>query len=325
MVNNTRDRILVTGCAGFIGMHLSKSLLEDNYKIFGLDNLNPYYDITLKESRLKILNQYDRFNFRNIDLTDKKNLSFYFKEIKPKVVINLAAQAGVRYSIQNPQSYISSNVVGFQNLLDCCKNNEIKLLIYASSSSVYGRNKKNPFSEDDYTDSPASLYAVTKKTNELMAHAYHNLYGLRSVGLRFFTVYGPWGRPDMAYYIFAKNIIEGKPIKVFNHGKMDRDYTYIDDTIQGIKSVLNQNFELELFNIGNNQTRCLQDLISIIENKLGKRAIIELLPFQSGDVQRTYADISKSVKMLNYSPKTNLEEGLDKFLNWFIKYYPTIK
>ena len=318
-------KILVTGCAGFIGMHLSRSLLKDGYKVFGFDNLNSYYDISLKSSRLKILNQYDRFNFKNIDLIDKDNLHRYFNEVKPRIVINLAAQAGVRYSIQNPQSYISSNIAGFQNLLDCCKDNEVELFVYASSSSVYGRNKKNPFSEKDSTDSPVSLYAVTKKTNELMANAYYNLHGLKSVGLRFFTVYGPWGRPDMAYYIFAKNIMDGKPIKVFNHGKMDRDYTYIDDTILGVKSVLNKNFELELFNIGNNQTRSLHDLISIIENKLGKKAIIELLPFQNGDVQKTYADIDKAAKMLNYSPKTSLEVGLEKFLNWFIKYYPLTK
>ena len=332
------NKIIVTGCSGFIGMHICESLLKDNFQILGLDNMNDYYSVKLKKNRLKNLKKYTNFKFENIDISNLKDLNREFKEFCPDKVVNLAAQAGVRYSITNPHEYIESNIVGFMNILECCRNYKIKSLIYASSSSVYGKNEKLPFSTNDNTDRPLSIYAATKKSNELMAFSYNNLYGLNTTGLRFFTVYGPWGRPDMAYFKFTKNILDGKKINIFNKGKMYRDYTFIDDVVEGIyklsfkipklnpiKKYKNDSLShvapFRVFNVGNTKKVLLLDFISTLEKILGKKAKKKYLPMQKGDVYSTLSDISLLQKITSYKPKTKYQDGIKKFLNWYKSYY----
>ncbi|PHD24444.1 NAD-dependent epimerase [Bacillus wiedmannii] len=318
---------LITGAAGFIGMHLSKKLLEMGCKVIGYDNLNDYYEVSLKERRLSILNQYDKFTFHKADLIDKEYLEKLFVENDINIVINLAAQAGVRYSIENPDAYIQSNVVGFLNILEMCRHHKVEHLLYASSSSVYGANKKIPFSTEDQVDNPVSLYAATKKSNELMAHTYSHLYNVPTTGLRFFTVYGPYGRPDMAYFSFTKAITEGKPIKVFNEGDMYRDFTYIDDIVDGIIKLLenspvlnNKELPYKVYNIGNNKPVKLLDFIQAIESAVGKEAVKEYYPMQPGDVYQTYADVSDLINDVGFKPDTPIQEGINKFVEWFRKY-----
>ena len=314
-------KILVTGSSGFIGMHLSENLLRDGILVHGLDNMNDYYDVTLKESRLQNLMRYKNFSFEKADISQFDKLKDVFKNFRPNIVVNLAAQAGVRYSLENPQAYINSNVMGFMNILECCRYFHVEGLIYASSSSVYGGNEKIPFSVNDEVNRPISIYAASKKSNELMAYTYSHLYGLNSTGLRFFTVYGPWGRPDMAMYIFLNKIKNGNEINVFNHGKMQRDFTYIDDIVSGIKASIKKNYSYEIFNLGNNVSENLMDMISIIEKYLNKKAKIKYLGMQLGDVQKTYADIDHSKKKLGYSPKTSIKEGVLKFIEWYNDYH----
>ena len=333
------DKILITGVAGFIGFHLAQKLVDDNFDVYGIDNLNDYYDIKLKEDRLRILQNNSNFSFQRINLADRNDLFAFVEKVKPLVVINLAAQAGVRYSITNPQAYVESNLVGFANILEVCRAYPVKHLIYASSSSVYGANKKIPFSESDNVDHPVSLYAATKKSNELMAHTYSNLYNIPTTGLRFFTVYGPWGRPDMAYFSFTKDIIEGKEINVFNNGDMERDFTYIDDIVEGIIKLVdnpplpNPNWDYlnsdpatsfapyRIFNIGNNQPVKLLDFINVLENCLGKEAKKRYLPMQPGDVKTTFANIDRLSDEVGFNPKTSIDEGLNKFIEWYKEYY----
>ncbi len=309
-------KILVTGSAGFIGFHLSRSLLDVGHDVLGIDNINNYYDVGLKKSRLKILKKNKNFTFKRIDIKNYNSLSKIFDFFSPDKVVNLAAQAGVRYSIQNPFAYMDSNLVGFLNIIELCRHKKVDGLVYASSSSVYGGNVKIPFSVEDRVDNPISLYAATKKSNELIANSYSTLFGLNTIGLRYFTVYGPWGRPDMAMYIFADKIKSDLPIPVFNYGKMKRDFTFIDDIISGTKSAIDVNYNCEVFNLGNNNSEDLMKVISILEREIGKKAKIEFLPMQPGDVSESFAEISKSKKMLNYSPKTNINEGIAKFINW---------
>ena len=318
---NQDSRILVTGAAGFIGMHLCKSLLEDGFYVFGIDNLNDYYDPDLKQARLDQLTSYENFIFSKSDIADMGALDDIFQLFNPKKVVNLAAQAGVRYSLENPHAYIQANVVGFMNILECCRHHDIRGLIYASSSSVYGGNTKYPFSVDDRVDQPISIYATTKKSNELMAYTYSHLYGLNTTGLRFFTVYGPWGRPDMAMYIFASKISAGDPIPVFNHGRMQRDFTYIDDIIQGVRAAIERNCFCEVFNLGNNRSEDLLEMIRIIEENIGKKADMDLQGMQPGDVEKTFADIDHSKEMLGYQPTTSIATGIPKFINWFKEYH----
>ena len=311
------EKILVTGSSGFIGMHLCKSLLEDGYQVVGIDNMNDYYDPALKEARLKELYLYDNFKFVKADISDYPSVETAFKDFEPEKVVNLAAQAGVRYSLENPQAYIQSNVVGFMNILECCRHHQVKSLIYASSSSVYGGNEKIPFSIDDAVDRPISIYASTKRANELMAHTYSHLYGLHTTGLRFFTVYGPWGRPDMAMYIFTEKISNDLPIPVFNYGKMQRDFTYIDDIIDGVKASIDKNFFCEIFNLGNNRCENLMDMITLIEQSLRKKVELNLMDIQPGDVKKTFADIEYSRDKLGYEPTTSITEGIPVFLRWY--------
>lgn len=317
----SEEKILVTGCAGFIGMNLCKRLLDNGCKVIGIDNLNDYYDVSLKLHRLKTLENNESFIFKKIDIVEIKNLDKVFKKYSPYKVVNLAAQAGVRYSLKNPNSYIQSNILGFMNVLECCRHNGVKGLIYASSSSVYGGNKKIPFSEYDNVDNPVSIYAASKKANELMANSYSHLFNLNTTGLRFFTVYGPWGRPDMAIYIFTKKIINNEPIEVFNNGNMMRDFTYIDDIISGIISSIENNYKCEVFNLGNNRSENLMDVVNLIEKKINKKAIIDFKPMQLGDVQRTFADIEHARNRLKFKPKTKINDGLDVFLKWFFEYH----
>ena len=314
------EKILVTGSSGFIGMHLCKSLLEDGYQVVGIDNMNDYYDPALKEARLKELYLYDNFKFVMTDISDYPSVETAFKDFEPEKVVNLAAQAGVRYSLENPQAYIQSNVVGFMNILECCRHHQVKGLIYASSSSVYGGNEKIPFSIDDSVDRPISIYAASKISNELMAHTYSHLYGLHTTGLRFFTVYGPWGRPDMAMYIFTEKISNDLPIPVFNYGKMQRDFTYIDDIIDGVKASIDKNFFCEIFNLGNNRCENLMDMIALIEDSLGKKAELNLMDIQPGDVKKTFADIEYSRDKLGYEPTTSITEGIPLFIRWYRDY-----
>ncbi len=331
-------KVLVTGAAGFVGYHISQILCGIDYSIIGLDNLNNYYDVNLKNARLKNLKK-KKFVFEKIDLTERNKIFNLFEKEKFDYVIHLAAQAGVRYSIENPYTYIDSNIVGFINILEACRNFPVKHLIYASSSSVYGSNVKQPFSEEDNVDHPVSLYAATKKSNELMAHTYSSLYKIPTTGLRFFTVYGPWGRPDMAYFSFTKNIFENKPIKIFNNGNLERDFTYIDDIIDGIVKLINkppqENSEwdrlkanpatsfapYEIFNIGNNKPIKLLDFINVLEKCIGKEAIKEYVPMQEGDVYSTYADISSLNHSTGFQPSTSIEEGLKQFVRWYIEFY----
>ena len=315
-----KDRIIVTGAAGFIGFHLTKKLLDEGAIIYGIDDVNDYYDTKLKNDRLNILKKYSSFKFHKIDISDLNSLDSVFINSKPNKVVNLAAMAGVRYSIENPFAYVKSNIVGFVNIIELSKKYEVEGFIYASSSSVYGSNKKQPFSIKDRTDSPISLYAASKKSNELIAHSYSHLFGLRTTGLRFFTAYGPWGRPDMAMYIFADNISASKPINVFNNGKMKRDFTYIDDIVNGIVAAINKNYKCEVFNLGNNKTEDLMDVISLIENNLGKKSIINFLPIQPGDIKESQSDIDRSIDMLDYNPKTNVDVGIQKFIAWYKDY-----
>lgn len=314
----------VTGAAGFIGMHLSKRLLEKGCNVIGYDNLNDYYDVNLKKARLDILNEYEKFVFHKADLEDKNYLEKVFKDNKINIVINLAAQAGVRYSIENPDAYIQSNIVGYLNILEMCRHHKVEHLLYASSSSVYGANKKIPFSTEDRVDNPVSLYAATKKSNELMAHTYSHLYKIPTTGLRFFTVYGPYGRPDMAYYSFTKAIMEGKPIKVFNNGDMYRDFTYIDDIIDGVIRLIdnspvlsNKELPYKIYNIGNNKPEKLLDFIQAIEMAVGKEAIKEYYPMQPGDVYQTYADVYDLIHDVGFKPETSIQDGINNFMMWF--------
>ncbi len=331
--------ILVTGAAGFIGMHLSKKLLEMGYDVIGFDNINDYYDIQIKKDRLKLLSDFNNFKFYEAELSNQNEVNECFQEEDIDVVINLAAQAGVRYSLENPHAYIESNIQGFVNILEACRNYKIKHLIYASSSSVYGANVKMPFSTSDRVDHPVSLYAATKKSNELMAHTYSHLYGIPTTGLRFFTVYGPYGRPDMAYFSFTKNIIEGKTINIFNEGNMERDFTYIDDIVEGIVKLIDQpptvnnewNYKepnpsssyapYKVYNIGNNKPVKLMDFITTLEKHIGKEAKKEYLSMQPGDVKATFADIDDIKKATGFEPITSINEGLEKFVNWYKSYY----
>ena len=332
-------KILVTGVAGFIGFHLSKKLLFENYHVIGIDNLNDYYDPSLKSSRLDILKNFDNFTFHKVDLKDKNEIDYIFAKFRPTHVINLAAQAGVRYSIENPFAYVDSNLIGFMNILEACRKYPVKHLLYASSSSVYGGNKIVPFSTNHNVDHPVSLYAATKKSNELMAHTYSHLYGIPTTGLRFFTVYGPYGRPDMAYFSFTKDILTGNPIKIFNHGKMERDFTYIDDIVEVILKLINKvptaNKEWDeskdnlsasfapykIYNIGNNSPVQLMRFINILESALGKEAEKVYLDMQPGDVLRTYADVSDLERDINFKPLTGIEEGIGKFVEWYKEYF----
>jgi len=352
-------KILVTGTAGFIGFHLANRLLQRGDEVVGLDNINDYYDIRVKYGRLqrsgiidtiedgenieynKLIqsNKYDNYKFIKLNLEDKENLDKLFKEEKFDAVCNLAAQAGVRYSLTNPMAYMDSNIIGFMNILEACRNFDVKNLSYASSSSVYGLNEKQPFSTHDSVNHPISLYAASKKSNELMAHTYSHLFGIQTTGLRFFTVYGPWGRPDMALFLFTKAIFEDKPIDVFNYGNMQRDFTYIDDIVEGIVRVIdnpakpNENFDksnpdpassiapYKVYNIGNNAPVKLMDFITALEKKIGKTAKKNMLPIQPGDVPSTYADVTDLINDLGYKPQTSIEEGIDKFVDWYVDFF----
>ncbi|MDF2856794.1 MAG: capsular biosynthesis protein CpsI [Neobacillus sp.] len=318
--------ILVTGAAGFIGFHLTKRLLAENYHVIGIDNMNDYYDVQLKKDRLAILENDFNFTFFEIDIANMDRLNQLFTEHSIRIVINLAAQAGVRYSIINPHAYVHSNIAGFMNILEACRHFQVDHFIYASSSSVYGANTSIPFSTSDTVDHPVSIYAATKKSNELMAYTYSHLYQIPTTGLRFFTVYGPWGRPDMAYYSFTRNIIKEKPIKVFNNGDLSRDFTYIDDIIEGIirllekpPVVLNPSAPppYVIYNLGNNTPVKIMDFIQILENLIGKKAKVAYLPMQPGDVKETYADISDLQNDIGYRPSTPIENGLSDFVEWF--------
>jgi UDP-glucuronate 4-epimerase len=332
-------KIIVTGAAGFIGFHLSKKLLDRGDQVLGIDVMNAYYDPKLKADRLAQLQQYPNFQFFQIDLADLDALNHIFKTCHPEIVVNLAAQAGVRYSLQNPHAYINSNIVGFTNVLEACRHHKIGHLVYASSSSVYGANTSMPFSIHDNVDHPVSLYAATKKANELMAHTYSHLYGLPTTGLRFFTVYGPWGRPDMAMFLFTKAILEGQPIDVFNFGKMRRDFTYIDDIVEGVMRTLDHTAEpnpewsganpdpgtsrapYRIYNIGNNQPVELMHLITTIEKALGRVAHKRMLPLQMGDVPATYADVDDLIRDVGFKPETSIEDGVDRFVEWYCDYF----
>lgn len=330
---------MVTGAAGFIGFHLAHRLCRDGYQVVGLDNLNSYYDVELKKSRLSILQSFSNFTFHHIDLKDRGALHSLFEKHQLRYVVNLAAQAGVRYSVINPHLYVESNINGFLNILEACRAFKIQHLIYASSSSVYGANKAMPFSVHQNVDHPLSLYAATKKSNELMAHTYSSLFQLPTTGLRFFTVYGPYGRPDMALFIFTKAILEGKPIDVYNHGKMMRDFTYVDDIVESIARLIpkaakpNPNWSglnpdpatsfapYKIFNIGNNSPVQLMHYIETIEKKLGKKAIKNLKPLQDGDVPETYADVEDLIMEVNFRPSTPIEVGIGRFIDWYLEYY----
>ena len=332
-------KVLVTGAAGFIGSALALKLLERGDTVHGIDNLNDYYDVTLKKARLERLSTREKFSFEKLDIADRAEMGSLFAREKFDAVMNLAAQAGVRYSIENPHAYIESNIVGFCNILEGCRHSKVGHLVFASSSSVYGANTRLPFSEHDNIDHPISLYAATKKANELMAHTYAHLYGLATTGLRFFTVYGPWGRPDMALFKFTKNILEGKAIEVFNNGNMIRDFTYVDDIVEGVVRVMDRPAEPDpawnsaapdparsrapyrIYNIGNNKPVQLMRYIEVLERALGKKAQIEMLPMQPGDVPATTADVSALESDIGYRPKTTVEEGVPRFVEWYRRYY----
>lgn len=327
-------RYLITGGAGFIGFHLTKRLLAEGADVIGFDNLNDYYDVQLKEDRLQILQQMSAVDgngsycFVKGDLADKETVMQLFAEYKPQIVVNLAAQAGVRYSIDHPDSYIQSNIIGFYDILEACRHYPVEHLLFASSSSVYGGNTKIPFSTQDKVDEPVSLYAATKKSDELMAHCYSKLYGIPATGLRFFTVYGPMGRPDMAYFSFSQKIMHGETIKIFNNGDMMRDFTYVEDIVTGIMNMLNnppadngKGAHYKIYNIGNNSPEKLMYFVEILEKELGKTAQKEFLPMQPGDVYQTYADVSELTKDFGFKPSTSLQEGLAEFVKWFRVYY----
>lgn len=332
-------KILLTGAAGFIGFHLARRLLEKGNQVIGVDNLNEYYDVNLKISRLNQIKTQPQFMFEKADLADREEITRIFSSYKPEYVVNLAAQAGVRYSLDNPYAYIDSNITGFLNVLEGCRHYSVRHLVYASSSSVYGANTKMPFSVHDNVDHPVSLYAATKKANELMAHTYSSLYQIPTTGLRFFTVYGPWGRPDMALFKFTRNILAGEPIDVYNYGKHKRDFTYIDDIVEGIERVLNNipvskpswsglapdpgtSFApYRLYNIGNNQPVELLHFIRVIEDCLGKKANMNMMPMQLGDVPETYADVDDLITDVGFKPKTKIEDGISRFIEWYKDYY----
>jgi UDP-glucuronate 4-epimerase len=320
--------VLVTGAAGFIGFHVSQALLERGCIVIGYDNCNDYYDVSLKEGRLGVLSAYPEFTFIKGDLADKEALDSVFSTYAPTIILHLGAQAGVRYSIDNPYAYLQSNLVGFLNILEACRNFKTSHLVYASSSSVYGMNEKVPFSTSDNVDSPVSLYAATKKSNELMAHCYTHLYGFPSTGLRFFTVYGPWGRPDMAYFSFTNRIVKGEPIKIFNNGDMWRDFTYIDDVVAGILNILpnppvanDHGDRYKVYNIGNNKPEQIMDYFAALEKALGVTAKKEFLPMQPGDVYQTYADVDDLMRDFDFKPSTPIDVGLQKFVDWYRTYY----
>jgi UDP-glucuronate 4-epimerase len=312
---------LVTGAAGFIGFHVSRALLERGGHVIGLDNVNDYYDVSLKEDRLAILQDHEKFTFYKEDLANMEGLARIFSDNPIQIVCNMAAQAGVRYSLLNPFAYQKSNLEGFLNLIHLAKQDKVENFVYASSSSVYGSNKKVPFSVHDPVDHPVSLYAATKKANELTAHTYSHLYGLPCTGLRLFTVYGPWGRPDMALFIFTKAILSGNPIEVYNYGKMKRDFTYIDDIVHGVLASMDRAVPYAIYNLGNSRTVDLLYFIECIEKALGRKAKKNMLPMQPGDVAETYADISESKRDLDFLPTTNIEEGIDHFIRWYRSYY----
>ncbi|MDL5512652.1 NAD-dependent epimerase [Arenibacter sp. M-2] len=339
-------KILVTGAAGFIGFHVSQVLISKGHKVVGLDNINNYYDIEIKYARLEVLGiirgnaekfghignsktHPGSFSFIRMNLEDREALPQLFQDQKFDAVCNLAAQAGVRYSLENPEAYIDSNVVGFLNILECCRHHNIKHLVYASSSSVYGLNKKIPFETTDNVDHPISLYAATKKSNELMAHTYSHLYGFATTGLRFFTVYGPWGRPDMALFLFTDAMVKGKPIKIFNNGNMERDFTYIDDITEGVVRILEKDTSTrikngksyKIYNIGNNNSVKLLDFIEAIEVNLGIKSKRELLPMQPGDVEKTWANVDELINDYGYSPNTTIKKGIANFISWYKNYY----
>ncbi len=320
--------ILVTGAAGFIGFHLSKRLSDDGYTVVGYDNINDYYNVNLKYARLDILKPYANFTFVKGDLADKDAVDRLFTEYQPETVVNLAAQAGVRYSIENPQVYIESNIIGFFNILEACRHHPVQHLVYASSSSVYGNQEKTPFSTSDDVSKPISLYAATKKTNELMAYTYSHLYGIPSTGLRFFTVYGPYGRPDMAYFSFTKKIFAGEPITIFNNGDMYRDFTYVDDIVQGIMNLLEHppvadacGAQYKVYNIGNNRPEKLMHFIEVLERCIGCEVKKEFLPMQAGDVYQTYADVADLMADFGFKPDTTIEDGLKRFVDWYKEFY----
>lgn len=335
-----KEKILVTGAAGFIGFHLSNRLCKQGHKVIGIDNLNDYYDVTLKESRLNQLNSLEGFQFHKIDIQDSDSLNEIVKNSGVTKIVHLAAQAGVRYSLDNPKAYIDSNISAFLNILETSRHNGIEHLVYASSSSVYGANKKMPFSEKHNIDHPVSLYAATKKSNELMAHSYSSLFNIPVTGLRFFTVYGPYGRPDMALFLFTKAILEGKPINVFNEGNLKRDFTYVDDIVESIVRLLpniptgdpdwnamdpqpdTSYAPYRIFNIGHNKPVELLRFIELIEDNLGKKAIKNMMPMQQGDVTATYANIDNLSSLTGYSPSTSIEEGIKNFVDWYKEYYP---
>ena len=335
--------ILITGAAGFIGFHLAKKRLENGDCVVGVDNLNDYYDVSLKEARLKLLKQFPNFTFEKLDISDRELVPQLFEKYHFTHVVNLAAQAGVRYSIQNPLAYIDSNVLGFTNIIEGCRHHNIKHLVYASTSSVYGANAAQPFSESDPVAHPLAIYAATKKCNELIAHSYSHLYGLPTTGLRFFTVYGPWGRPDMALFLFTKAMLNDEPINVFNHGNMVRDFTYVDDIVEGVSRALDQpahpnpswdammpdlsssHAPYRIYNIGNSQPVKLMDYIHAIESALGKKADYHMMPMQDGDVASTYADTSKLQNDLGYQPSTSVIDGVARFVEWYQAYYQNQK
>jgi UDP-glucuronate 4-epimerase len=332
-------KILITGAAGFIGFHLSRRLIEGGDAIVGLDNLNPYYDVTLKEARLARLEKHGNFTFIRADLADRRAMEAVFQEERPEIVVNLAAQAGVRYSLENPHAYVESNLVGFLNVLEGCRHQGVKHCVFASSSSVYGANTRMPFSVHDNVDHPISLYAATKKANELMAHAYAALYRLPCTGLRFFTVYGPWGRPDMALFLFTRAILEDQPIDIFNEGRMKRDFTYIDDIVEGIIRVMGRTpapdpawsgnrpdpsssfAPYRIYNIGNNQPVALMDFITTLEDHLGRTAKKNFLPMQAGDVPATFADVADLMLDVGFKPATSIADGIGRFVAWYREYY----
>lgn len=331
--------VLITGAAGFIGFHLARRLLTEGFEVVGMDNLNAYYDVNLKKDRLEQLASFPNFHFKQVDLSRRDDLTALFQAHPVEVVVNLAAQAGVRYSLENPHAYVDSNLVGFVNLLECCRHHRVKHLVFASSSSVYGANTRMPFSVHDNVDHPVSLYAATKKANELLAHTYSHLYGLPVTGLRFFTVYGPWGRPDMALFLFTRAILAGRPIQVFNHGNMQRDFTYIDDIVEGVVRVMKKipapdpdwsgqtpdpgtsYAPYRIYNIGNNQPVSLLRFIEVLESCLGVKAEKEYRDMQPGDVPATYADIDDLYKAVGFKPTTTIEDGIQRFVEWYRFYY----
>ncbi|MGC9528455.1 MAG: NAD-dependent epimerase [Limnospira sp.] len=330
-------KILVTGAAGFIGFHLCQRLLERGDTVVGIDNINDYYEVSLKENRLAQLKPHEGFTFYQLDLCDRPGMEQLFSDHQFDAVANMAAQAGVRYSLENPYAYVDSNLVGFMNILECCRHHQIKHLVFASSSSVYGSNKTVPFSVEDYVDYPVSLYAATKKANELMAHSYSHLYKIPATGLRFFTVYGPWGRPDMAMFIFTKAILEDRAINVFNHGNMKRDFTYVDDVVEGVVRAIDRipsggdesiaiggvktTAPYKVYNIGNNKPVELMYVIEVLENLLGKKAQKNMLPMQPGDLPITYANVDSLIEDVGFQPSTPIEVGVERFISWYKSYY----